>query len=49
MGQAAAYGVEAFEKGKLILNHLVITSIVKFLFRLILKTHLTSSICGNGV
>lgn len=48
MGQAAADGVDAFEKRKLILNHLIISSLVKLPSKSMLKTHLSTWICVNG-
>lgn len=48
MGQAAADGVHAFEKRKLVLNHLVISSLLKHPSKLMLKTHLSTWICGSG-
>lgn len=46
MGQAAADGIVLLRK--VILNHLVISSLVKLTFKLMFKTHLSTWICGSG-
>jgi len=48
MGRAAAHGIDAFEKRKQVLSHLVTTSIAKFLFRLMPRPHLASAVCRSG-